>query len=164
LLTACTVHGQLLAKGLGGPVPYSILIVDDNPVLRRCLRRLVEQNEAWSVCGEAENGQIAVEKVSQLTPDLVILDWQMPVMGGLDAARQIRLASPNTIIVMFTMHSGGQVEKDAHDAGIAHVLSKVDGGADHLLAILTSLSGARQDLPLKSIRREGSRQRRVSAR
>jgi DNA-binding NarL/FixJ family response regulator len=122
-------------------LPYSILIVDDNPVLRRCLRRLVEQNEAWNVCGEAENGQIAVQKVRQLTPDLVILDSQMPVMGGLEAARQITLASPNTIIVMFTMHSGAQVEKDAHAAGIAHVLSKVDG-ADRLLAILTSLSVA----------------------
>jgi DNA-binding NarL/FixJ family response regulator len=133
-------------------VPYSILIVDDNPVVRRCLRRLVEQNEAWSVCGEAENGQIAVEKVSQLTPDLVILDWQMPVMGGIEAARQITLASPNTIIVMFTMHSCAQVEKDAHAAGIAHVLSKVDGGSDRLLAILTSVSGTRQDFSLKSIR------------
>jgi DNA-binding NarL/FixJ family response regulator len=83
-------------------LPRSILIVDDNPVLRRCLRRLVEQNEMWNVCGEAENGQIAIEKVTQLTPDLVILDWQMSVMGGLEAARQITLVSPNTIIIMFT--------------------------------------------------------------
>jgi DNA-binding NarL/FixJ family response regulator len=132
-------------------LPYSILIVDDNPVIRKCLRRLVEQNHDWNVCGEAENGQIAVEKISQLTPDLVILDWQMPVMGGLEAARQITLASPYTIIVMFTMHSGAQVENDAHAAGIAHVVSKVDG-ADRLLAILKSVSGARQDLPLISIR------------
>lgn len=122
-------------------MPYSILIVDDNPLVRRCLRRLVEQNETWNVCGEAENGQIAIEKVSQLTPDLVILDWQMPVMGGLEAARQITLASPNTIIVMFTMHTCAQVEKDAHTAGVAHVLSKVDG-ADRLLAILKSVSVA----------------------
>jgi DNA-binding NarL/FixJ family response regulator len=125
----------------GERLPYSILIVDDNPVLRRCLRHLVEHNEAWNVCGEAENGQIAVEKVSQLTPDLVILDLQMPVMGGLEAARRINLASPHTIVVMFTMHYCAQLERDAHAAGIAHVLSKVDG-AHRLLAVLTSLSGA----------------------
>lgn len=123
-------------------MPYSIIIVDDNPVIRRSLRRLVEQNEAWNVCGEAENGRTAVQKVSQLTPDLVILDLQMPVMGGLEAARQITTASPNTIIVMFTMHGGAQVEKDALAAGIAHVLSKVDGGAECLLAILNSVSVA----------------------
>jgi DNA-binding NarL/FixJ family response regulator len=128
-------------------LPYSILIVDDNPALRRCLRRLVEQYEAWKVCGEAENGQIAVEKVSQLAPDLVILDWQMPVMGGMEAARRITLTSPNTTIVMFTMHNCAQVEKDAHAAGIAHVLSKVDGGPDRLVAILRSLSGARKHSP-----------------
>jgi DNA-binding NarL/FixJ family response regulator len=119
-------------------LPRSILIVDDNPVLRRCLRRLVEQNETWNVCGEAENGQIAIEKVTQLIPDLVILDWQMSVMGGLEAARQITLVSPNTIIIMFTMHTCAQVEKDARAAGVAYVLSKVDG-ADRLLAILKSV-------------------------
>jgi DNA-binding NarL/FixJ family response regulator len=123
-------------------LPYSILIVDDNPVIRKCLCRLVEQNEAWSVCGEAGNGQVAVEKVNQLTPDLVILDLQMPVIGGLEAAKQISLASPNTTIVMFTMHDCAQLEKDAHAAGVAHVLSKVDGGADRLLAILKSVSVA----------------------
>jgi DNA-binding NarL/FixJ family response regulator len=137
------VHGSRPAacRGAGGPLPRSILIVDDNSVLRRCLRRLVEQNEMWKVCGEAENGQIAIEKVSQLTPDLVILDWQMSVMGGLEAARQITLVSPKTIIIMFTMHTCAQVEKEAHAAGVAHVLSKVDG-ADRLLAILKSLSVA----------------------
>jgi DNA-binding NarL/FixJ family response regulator len=123
-------------------LPRSILIVDDNPVLRRCLRRLVEQNETWNVCGEAENGQIAIEKVTQLTPDLVILDMQMPVMGGIEAARQITLVSPKTTIVMFTMHNCVQLEKDAQAAGVAHVLSKVDGGSDRLLAILKSVSVA----------------------
>jgi DNA-binding NarL/FixJ family response regulator len=70
-------------------VPYSILIVDDSPIVRWSLRRFVEQNNAWNVCGEAENGQIAIKKVRQLTPDLVILDLRMPVMGGFEAARQI---------------------------------------------------------------------------
>jgi DNA-binding NarL/FixJ family response regulator len=127
-------------QGFGERLPYSILIVDDHPLVRYCLRRFVEQDPALTVCGEAENGQIAVEKVSQLSPDLVILDMQMPVMGGIEAARQITLASPKTVIVMFTMHDCAQVEKDAHAAGIAHVLSKADGGPEHLLAILKSRS------------------------
>jgi DNA-binding NarL/FixJ family response regulator len=90
------------------------------------------------VCGEAENGEIAVEKVRQLTPELVILDLTMPVMGGLEAARQISRASPKTTIVMFTLHDCPQVQHDAHAAGITHVVSKMEGGADRLLAILGS--------------------------
>jgi two-component system, chemotaxis family, chemotaxis protein CheY len=100
---------------------------------------LVEQNHEWHVCGEAENGQIAVEKVRELTPELVILDLIMPVMGGLEAARQITRASPETTIVMFTMHDCAQVQHDAHTAGIAHVVSKVDGGAGRLLTILGNI-------------------------
>jgi DNA-binding NarL/FixJ family response regulator len=127
-------------QGLGGPLSYSILIVDDSPIVRRCLRRFLEQNHGWNVCGEAENGQIAIQKVRHLTPDLVILDLYMPVMGGLEAARQITLASPNTTIVMFTLHNCALLEQAAHAAGVAHVLSKVDAGG--LLAILRSISVA----------------------
>jgi DNA-binding NarL/FixJ family response regulator len=123
-------------------LPYSILIVDDHPAIRYCLRRFVEQNPTLTVCGEAENGRIAVEKVSELSPDLVILDMQMPVMGGIEAARQITLASPKTVIIMFTMHDCAQVENDARAVGVAHVLSKVGGGPDRLLAILKSVSVA----------------------
>lgn len=122
---------------------YSILIVDDSPVIRHSLRLLVEQNLAWNVCGEAENGEIAVAKVCELTPDLVILDFQMPVMGGLEAARRIAKVSPHTTIVMFTLHNCEQVEQDAHAAGITHVLSKMEGGANRLLALLKSMPLAR---------------------
>jgi len=118
---------------------YSILIVDDNAVVRCYLRRFVEQNEAWKVCGEAENGQIAVDRVRQLNPDVVILDLQMPVMGGLEAARQIGLISPNTTKILFTMHTVTLVEQDALAAGIAHVVSKEDG-AVRLLSILKGIS------------------------
>ena len=118
---------------------YSILIVDDNAAVRYYLRRYIEQNEAWKVCGEAENGQIAVDRVRQLNPDVVILDLQMPVMGGLEAARQIGLVSPNTTIILFTMHNVALVEGDALAAGIEHVVSKEDG-TGHLLSILKGMS------------------------
>jgi DNA-binding NarL/FixJ family response regulator len=134
-------------QGLEKRLSYSILIVDDNPAIRYCLRHLIEQNAALMVCGEAENGQIAVDKVNELSPDLVILDLQMPAMGGIEAARRITLASPKTVIVMFTMHDCAQVEKAAHAAGIAHVLSKADGGSDRLREILKSVSVATKISP-----------------
>jgi YesN/AraC family two-component response regulator len=62
------------------------IIVDDSPAVRRSLSWYIAQNRTWEVCGEAENGQSAAEKVDQLHPDLVIFDLSMPVMNGLDAA------------------------------------------------------------------------------
>ena len=89
----------------GGDLCCTILIVDDDADIRHSFRAFIEQNTDWQVCGEAENGEVAVEKVRELNPDVVILDMQMPVMSGLEAARQIRLVAPETAIFMFTMHS-----------------------------------------------------------
>jgi len=118
---------------------YRILIVDDSALIRRTLKSCIEQNTEWHVCGEADNGKVAVDKVQELNPDVVILDFQMPVMNGLDAARRIASSAPNTAIVMLTIHSCKQLQKDARAAGIKDVLSKSDGVADHLLALLRKL-------------------------
>jgi DNA-binding NarL/FixJ family response regulator len=120
-------------------LPYSILIVDDSTLVRGLIRSYIEPDAAWRVCGEAENGEVAVEKVKELHPDVVILDFQMPVMNGLEAARRITLLAPNTTMVMLTMHDCEQLSKDAQAAGIKEVLSKSDGIAGHLIASLRSV-------------------------
>ena len=111
----------------------TILIVDDSSVLRHSIRSCIEKNSPWQVCGEAENGKIAVEKVMELHPDLVLLDLSMPVMNGLDAARRIASVSPRTVMVMFTMHKSSQLMKSANSAGIKAVLCKSDGDLDYLI-------------------------------
>jgi DNA-binding NarL/FixJ family response regulator len=121
---------------------HSILIVDDSPFIRRAVRRYIEANTAFYVCGEAENGKVAVEKVSELSPDIVILDLQMPVMDGMEAARQITRTSPKTAILMFTLHESDQLLKDARAAGIKDVLSKSSSVADRLLASLECMDSA----------------------
>ena len=78
------------------------------------------------MCGEAENGKVAVEQVKELHPDVVILDLQMPVMDGLEAARQINNLAPDTVMLMCTMHGGDQLLKYAPAVGIREVLSKSD--------------------------------------
>ena len=114
--------------------------MDDNAQVRRELRTLVELNGAWTVCGEAEDGEVAVRKVKELRPDLVILDFQMPVMNGLEAAREIGRIAPSTSMVMFTMHKSNQLEQDARAAGVRDVLSK-SGPVDVLLAaVLTDFN------------------------
>ena len=116
----------------------TVLIVDDSPPIRRSLRAWLEQRGEWKVCGEAENGAVAVEKVKALSPDVVILDLSMPVMNGLEAAREIASVAPKTAMVLFTMHASEHLVKDAQNAGIKDVVSKSDGPAN-LLASLENI-------------------------
>ena len=119
-------------------MPFKILIVDDNPTVRNMLRQYLEDDGKITVCGEAENGEIAVDKVKQLNPDVVILDWQMPVMNGLDAARHIAQIAPSTTMALLTMHSGDGVQKEAAAVGIHRVFSKSETLA-HLATWLTTV-------------------------
>ena len=114
----------------------TILIVDDNAVIRRSLRTCIEDNTDWTICGEAENGRIAIEKVTQLQPAVVILDWQMPVMNGLEAAKEISRRSPAATLIMITMHESATLVQEAHAAGVTEVLSKTSHVAESLIASL----------------------------
>ncbi|SRR5258708_4498572 len=117
-------------------MPHSVLIVDDSNLIRRMLRAWLEQHSEWVICGEAENGKIAVERAEELRPDIVILDLQMPVMNGLEAAREITRHSPSTAIVMFTVHSSNQLLVEARAVGVREVVSKADMLGGTLLSAL----------------------------
>jgi DNA-binding NarL/FixJ family response regulator len=115
---------------------HTILIVDDSPLIRRSLRSWIDGSRDWEVCGEAENGRQAVERVEKLHPDIVILDFQMPVMNGLEAAHRIRDIAPRTAMLMFTLHTSGELRQAALEAGVADVVSKSDPLAGHLSTAL----------------------------
>lgn len=115
---------------------YKLLIVDDNALVRQLLRTCIQHDPDWEVCGEAQNGREAITKVEDLKPDVVILDLQMPVMNGLEAAREIHARAPATVMVMFTMHNSPQLLQEAHEAGIKNVISKTDSLAAGLLPAL----------------------------
>jgi len=115
-----------------------ILVVDDVPAIRHSMRLYLEQEAGWVICGEAENGKVAIDRVLELQPDVVILDLSMPVMNGLDAARAIKAVAPGTHILMFTLHSYPYLLDEARKVGIDQVLSKADSaGADLLQAVRT---------------------------
>ena len=82
-----------------------ILIVDDHPDARAALREILSWH-AFQVCGDAENGKEAVEKVVEMKPDIVLLDINMPVMNGIAAAMEIRRVAPATKIVFLSVHDG----------------------------------------------------------
>ena len=116
-----------------------ILIVDDSPFLRRSMRSSIEQNTDWQVCGEAENGQVAIEKTKELDPDLIILDLAMTIMNGLDAARHIAGFAPGVAILLFAMHGSRELSKYAELIGIKQVLSKSSGGIEQLMSTVKVL-------------------------
>jgi len=120
-------------------VHYSILIVDDSAVIRHSLRFWLEQND-WTVCGEAEDGQEAIDKAQQLRPDLVLLDLSMPRMNGFEAARELRRLHPSLPLLMFTSFETPDLEEQAIAAGCNMVISKSD--SSQLL-----LNGIRRYLP-----------------
>jgi DNA-binding NarL/FixJ family response regulator len=109
-------------------VPLTIAIADDSFAIRSALRLFIESNTDWDVCGEADDGQAAVFLVQRLKPDLLILDFSMPVMNGLEAARKIARVSPKTRIVLFTAHGCEQLNRQAESVGIRAVIPK-DGSA-----------------------------------
>ncbi len=119
-----------------------ILVVDDMEIIRRSLRLYLEQEQDFQVCGEAENGKRAIERVQELRPDVVVLDLSMPVMNGLEAARAIKAIAPTTHILMFTLHSYPQLAAEARKLGIASVLSKGSSAGSDVLNALRSLSAA----------------------
>ena len=115
-----------------------ILVADDHAVMRRGLRGLLETHADWHVCGEAGNGQEAVEMTIRLTPEVVVLDLTMPELHGLDAAKAIRAAVPATEVLIFTMHESEELIRAAMASGVRAVVVKSDVEG-HLLAAVESL-------------------------
>ena len=79
----------------------TILIVDDNAYIRHALCDLFKREADFEICGEAENGKEAIAKARELHPDLIVLDLSMPVMNGLDAARELKRLMPTVLLIMY---------------------------------------------------------------
>ncbi|GAC1622408.1 MAG: hypothetical protein PVS2B2_16430 [Candidatus Acidiferrum sp.] len=106
-----------------------ILIVDDSKPVRTATRFFLESQPGFEVCGEAVDGVDALEQARQLSPDLIILDLQMPRLNGLQAARELRARCFRAPIILFTLFAEAIQSQDAKEAGVNAVVSKTDLGA-----------------------------------
>src|SRR5258707_14630078 len=95
----------------------TVLLVDDHALVRRGFRRMLEDDETLSVVGEASDGAEGVKLATQLRPDVIVMDCQMPVMNGLEATRKIVNANTGAAILMLSMHSEDTLVKQALEAG-----------------------------------------------
>jgi DNA-binding NarL/FixJ family response regulator len=104
----------------------SVLLVDDHEAIRRTLRLRFEALPDFFVCGEAVNGVDAVEKAQLCPPDVVILDFAMPDMNGLETATALKFMLPAAKLYLLTAHSNRELELAARDAGVNSVYSKYE--------------------------------------
>lgn len=112
-----------------------LLIVDDHEIFRRGLRALLEPSSEWQICGEAVDGQDAIEQCKTLKPDIVVLDVSMPRLNGLEAARLITKEKPEPQIVIITQHDSPQIRSAALDAGARAFVTKSAVGSELVSAI-----------------------------
>lgn len=126
----------------GTQVPKCILVVDDSALIRRMIREMLERQVGWEVCGEAANGREGIEEAQRLKPDLVVLDLSMPVMNGLEAARELKRLLPSLPLVMFTNFTSLQLSKEVLSAGVSAVVSKdkIEGLVHSIQALLEPVS------------------------
>jgi DNA-binding NarL/FixJ family response regulator len=122
-----------------------ILIVDDNEPVRRGIAGLLASEKDWQVCGEAENGMDAIQKVRQLLPDLVLLDISMPGLDGLETARRLRQESPRIKILVLSQHDPAHLLPRALDAGANGCLDKSRVSTDLLPAIKSIVFTSKRD-------------------
>jgi DNA-binding NarL/FixJ family response regulator len=119
----------------------SILLADDHQIVRQGLRALLEQ-KGFNVVGEAADGHEATQLARELKPDVAILDLAMPVINGVNAAREILHEFPNMRVILLTMHTEEHYVLDALQAGVAGYVVKTEAASDLAHAIDDALRGS----------------------
>ena len=94
-----------------------ILLADDHDIVRHGLRDMISRHPGWEVCGEARDGREAVDMAAALKPDVAVVDMAMPYLDGIAATREIRIVSPATEVLVFTMHDSEDLAAAVFAAG-----------------------------------------------
>ena len=116
-----------------------ILVVDDQTLVRKAVRQLLESHAGWRVCGEAADGVEAIDQTRELHPDVVIMDLSMPKMDGLEATREIHASFPETQILILTLHHFPHLANVVQLAGAQGCVLKSDSSR-FLIPAVSSLS------------------------
>lgn len=124
--------------------PIRVLIVDDQPPFREASRMVVELTDGFQVAGEAENGEQAVALVSELRPDLVLMDVQMPGIDGIETTRRISAMPEAPVVVVMSTHESGDYREVAEAAGALTFVPKSQFDMDTLVEVWEAAETARR--------------------
>ena len=123
-------------------MPARILLVDDHEIVREGIRTLISRSRPeWEICGEARDGEEALEAVRALKPDVVILDITMPKMSGLEAAPRIAKLGLGCRVLIFTMHDSERLSSEVRQAKAQGLVLKSQASRDLIRAVDHLLSG-----------------------
>ena len=112
-----------------------LLIVDDHEVVRRGVRSLLLEHADYEVCGEAVDGQDALDKARELKPDVIVMDVSMPRLNGLEATRQVRSILPDCEVLILSQHENSEMARQALKAGARGYVVKRSISKDLLAAV-----------------------------
>jgi DNA-binding NarL/FixJ family response regulator len=139
-----------------------ILLADDHHITLSGLRAVLELQPGWDICGEAKTGREAVEMATLLKPDVVVMDFSMPEMNGVEATRRIRGLLPSTEVLILTALESGTLAEEALGAGARGFVLKTE--VNHqLIAAIKKLAGHKMsyttkasDLVLEAVQKNNS--------
>lgn len=132
------------------PFFYEILLVDDHPLVRRGIRRIIEESAELKVVGELDDGLELLEFLKESVPQLVILDVSMPHLGGIEATRLVKASYPEIKVLILTLHNRREYVDQAKGAGAEGYLLKEEVDKELLSAIATLRRGGTYLSPLLS--------------
>jgi CheY-like chemotaxis protein len=112
--------------GAGAARPIRVMVVDDTAHVLRMLSAMLSL-DGFEVVSEAAGGPAAIDAVDEADPDVVVMDYRMPMMDGLTAARRIRARRPSQIIVLYTAFIDEELERRANEVGVSLCIGKVEG-------------------------------------
>ena len=110
----------------GNGLDVRVLVVDDTDHVRRMLAEMLEL-DGFEVVGQAGSGVEAMHLTGPTDPDIIVMDYKMPEMDGLEAAKHIRDSRPNQAIVLYTAYLDAELERQAKEAGVAMCVGKIEG-------------------------------------
>lgn len=131
----------MAAKKTNPPGKHRILIVDDHPIFRQGLAQLINQETDLCVCGEADNYQGAMKAVSELKPDMIIVDITLKDMSGIDLIKEIRKANKGMTMLVISMHDESLYAERAFRAGAKGYVMKQEASESIVQAIRQVRSG-----------------------
>ncbi len=108
------------------PMPVRVFVVDDTTHVRKMLVQMLELS-GFDVVGQAASGEEAVATVAEADPQVVVVDYSMPGINGIDTARSIRAERPDQAIILYTAYLDPDVEREATKAGVSLCVGKIEG-------------------------------------